>query len=148
MNMIFREATSKDASQMLWVRNSVNENKLTDPNSILAEDVVVFLNIKGKGWVCEIKNEVVGLAMVNLKECNIWALFVDPTHEGLGIGRQLHDMMLNWYFEQKKDKLWLGTSPKTRAEKFYKKCGWTNMGMHSDYELKFEMTYDCWQKLN
>ncbi|WP_312395840.1 hypothetical protein [Chryseobacterium sp.] len=51
--------------------------------------------------------------------------------------------MLNWYFEQTKEKVWLGTSPDTRVEIFYQKFGWKEIGMHGK-EIKFEMTYNQW----
>ena len=52
--------------------------------------------------------------------------------------------MLDWYFEQTQTKVWLGTSPKTRAETFYRKSGWTEVGIHGKGEIKFEMTYEDW----
>ena len=77
------------------------------------------------------------------KENNIWALFIDPNHDKKGIGKKLHKMMLDWYFSQTKEKVWLGTSPKTRAENFYRLQGWTEVGMHGN-EIKFEMTFENW----
>ncbi|MEO8516608.1 MAG: GNAT family N-acetyltransferase, partial [Flavobacterium sp.] len=64
-----------------------------------------------------------------------------------GIGKQLHDIMINWYFEQTKSNVWLGTSPNTRAEGFYRKTGWIEIGTHGKGEVKFEMTYTNWTQL-
>ena len=61
-----------------------------------------IFNERGKGWVCEIENNIVGFAIVDLKENNIWALFVQPEFENMGIGKKLHTAMLNWYFNQAK----------------------------------------------
>ena len=83
---------------------------------------------------------------MDLKDNNIWALFIKPEFEKQGIGRKLHDMMLDWYFSQTKSTVWLGTSPKTRAEWFYRKSGWIEVGIHGDGEVKFEMTYENWRK--
>ena len=44
-----------------------------------------------------------------------------------------------------KETVWLGTSPHTRAEAFYRKSGWKEIGMHGK-EIKFEMTFDSWNK--
>ena len=52
--------------------------------------------------------------------------------------------MLDWYFEQTKENVWLSTSPMTRAERFYRKAGWKEIGTHGKGEIKFEMTYDDW----
>ncbi len=65
-----------------------------------------------------------------------------PVFEGQGIGRKLHDVMLYWYFDQTRTNLWLGTSPETRAEMFYRKAGWKEIGTHGIDEIKFEMTYE------
>ena len=73
-------------------------------------------------------------------------MFLDPKFERKGIGQALHQKMLDWYFTQTKDKVWLGTAFNTRAEAFYKKAGWTEVGMHGTKEVKFEMTYDDWTK--
>ena len=74
-------------------------------------------------------------------------MFLKPEFEKKGIGKQLHDIMLDWYFSQTKNKVWLGTSPKTRAEFFYRKSGWIETGTHEKGEIKFEMTFDDWFRI-
>ncbi len=145
--MIIREATVNDIKQIQIVRNLVRENTLSDPNLVTDEDCKEFITLRGKGWVCEIKNEIVGFAIADIKDNNIWALFLKPEFEKQGIGRQLHNIMLDWYFKQTRNTVWLGTSPNTRAEKFYRKLGWTEIGLHSKGEIKFEMTYNKWAAL-
>lgn len=135
-----------DIPQMQIVRNSVKENQLSNPDLVKDKDYEIYLTDNGKGWVCEIENEILGFAIVDLVENNIWALFLKPEFEKQGIGKQLHNMMLNWYFEQTKTPVWLGTAPGTRAEKFYKLSGWKDVGMHGK-ETKFEMTWNQWQNL-
>ena len=104
------------------------------------------MTTRGKGWVCEINSEIVGFAIADLKENNIWALFIHPEHEGKGIGKQLHQLMLDWYFNQQKNSVWLGTAPNTRAESFYRKAGWRETGVRPNGEIRFEMTRDEWAK--
>ena len=145
--MIFREATIDDIKQIQIVRNTVKENALPDPNLVTDEDCREFITVRGKGWVCEIDNTIVGFAIADLKDDNIWALFLDPDFERKGIGQRLHKMMLDWYFAQTKNKVWLGTAFNTRAEKFYRKAGWTEVGLHGTKEIKFEMTYETWKQL-
>jgi hypothetical protein len=53
-------------------------------------------------------------------------------------------MLLDWYFKQTKDKVWLGTGFNTRAEQFYRKAGSIEVGTHESSEIKFEMTDDDW----
>jgi GNAT superfamily N-acetyltransferase len=146
--MIIREANINDIHQIQIVRNLVTENTLSDPNLVTDKDCELFLFTKGKGWVCEINNEIVGFSIIDLQDNNIWALFMNPEFEKKGIGRQLHKIMLDWYFKQTKKNVWLGTSPKTRAEYFYRKAGWIEIGLHGNNEIKFEMTFEKWTKNN
>ena len=87
--MLFREATIKDIVEIMIVRMSVLENVLTTPRLVTETDCKKFLTQKGKGWVCEINNKVIGFSIVDLKEHNIWALFVRPEYEAKGIGKKL-----------------------------------------------------------
>ena len=142
--MIFREALITDIPQIQIVRNSVRENRLSNPGLVPDKDVEEYIIHRGKGWVCEINNRIVAFAIADLQDDNIWALFLHPDHEGKGIGKRLHDTMLDWYFDQNKNSVWLGTSPGTRAEGFYRKAGWSETGTHGKGEVKFEMTKNEW----
>jgi len=145
--MIIRVAEIKDIPQIQVVRNLVKENRLSDPALVPDRDVEDYITSRGRGWVCEIKGQIVGFAIADLIDSNIWALFIHPGFEKLGIGKKLHDEMMNWYFSQTDKTVWLGTSPKTRAESFYRKAGWKETGTHGKGEIKFEMTKDEWKTL-
>ena len=142
--MLIREAKIEDIKQIQVVRNSVKENILSNPNLVTDKDCEELLFERGKGWVCEIDSQIVGFSIVDLKENNIWALFLDPNFEKKGIGRKLHNIMLDWYFTQTKETVWLGTAFNTRAESFYRKSGWKEIGLHGNKEIKFEMTFENW----
>jgi GNAT superfamily N-acetyltransferase len=146
--MIYREATIDDIAQIQVVRNQVKENTLSHPSLVSDEDCVEFLTRRGKGWVCETGNTIVGFSIADLKEHNIWALFIHPDHEGNGIGKELHRLMMDWYFSQTDHTVWLGTAPNTRAEKFYTQQGWRNVGVVNKGEVKFEMTKEEWSERN
>lgn len=143
--MNFREAVKEDIPQIQVVRNAVLENKLSDPAFVTDADCEAFLLVRGKGWVCEVNKIVVGFAIADLQQNNIWALFVTPAFAQKGIGKTLHSKMLNWYFKQTQKTVWLGTETNTRAEVFYKKAGWTIIGTHGRNETKFEMTFNQWK---
>ena len=145
--MIIREAIVGDIQQIQVIRNLVTENTLSNPNLVTDEDCKEFMFERGKGWVAEINSSIVGFAIADLMENNIWALFMHPDFEKKGIGKQLHNSMLDWYFNQTKNIVWLGTEPNTRAEQFYKKNGWTEIGKNGSKEIKLQMTYEDWQKL-
>jgi ribosomal protein S18 acetylase RimI-like enzyme len=146
--MILREATINDIPQMQLVRNSVKENQLSDPALVSDKDCEEYISERGKGWVCEADHSIVGFSIADLKDNNIWALFIHPNYESRGIGRSLHDLMLGWYFSQTQKTVWLSTAPSTRAEKFYKKAGWKVVGIHGKGETKFEMSYPDWLRLS
>ncbi|MBC5991662.1 GNAT family N-acetyltransferase [Pontibacter cellulosilyticus] len=143
--MTFREATVSDIPQIQKVRHSVRENILSDPTLVTDQHCEDYLTKRGKGWVCEIDGEIVGFAIADLQECNVWALFLKPEHEGNGIGKQLQNIMLNWYFSQTTATIWLGTGFNTRAEEFYRRQGWEETGLNGSDETRFEMSYNAWR---
>ena len=142
--MVIREALVADIEQMQVIRNAVKENRLSNPNIIQSKEYEEMILQKGKGWVCEINKIIVGFAFVDLQQHNIWALFVDPEFERRGVGKALHDTMLNWYFVQTREVVWLSTAAGTRAEVFYRKAGWKEVGLYGKGEIKFEMNYKNW----
>ena len=143
--MIFREAQIADIPKIQSVRNSVTENTLSNPDLVPDKDVEDYITNRGKGWVCEIDKTIVGFAIVSVTDNNVWALFIQPGYDKKGIGRKLHDDMLDWYFSHTSTTIWLGTSPGTRAEQFYRKAGWAETGAHGKGEIKFEMTAAQWK---
>ncbi|HMU09424.1 MAG TPA: GNAT family N-acetyltransferase [Ferruginibacter sp.] len=142
--MIFREAHTSDIPQIQFVRNAVKENRLSDPLLVADHDVEEYISNRGKGWVCEIENKIVGFAIADLIDNNIWALFIHPGHEARGIGKKLHRIMMDWYFLHTNETVWLGTEPNSRAERFYRMQGWKEVGVHGNGEIKFEMDHKTW----
>ncbi len=144
--MIYREANPSDIKQMFIVRYAVKENILLSTDLVTTEITADYLTRRGKGWVCEIDNHITGFSIIDLIDHSVWALFVHPEHEGKGIGRKLHELMLDWYFTKTEKTLWLTTDQHTRAESFYRKAGWTEVERIGLSEIKFELTADQWQQ--
>jgi len=142
--MTFREATIHDIPPIQVVRNAVTENTLSNPALVTDKDCEEYIMKRGKGWICEVDDTIVGFAIADLQDHNVWALFVQPGFDKKGIGRRLHDDMLNWYFQQTTQTIWLSTSPGTRAEAFYRKAGWRETGLYGKGEIKFEMAATEW----
>ncbi len=142
--MILREAEVHDIPELHRIRLSVRENALSNPGLITPADYEEFLMKKGKGWLAEEEGTVQGFAIVDLEGNNIWALFVHPQSEGKGMGRRLHDTMMDWYFAQTENPVWLSTAPNSRAARFYRKAGWIENGTYGKGELRFELTRDRW----
>jgi GNAT superfamily N-acetyltransferase len=146
--MQIRSAQIADIPRIQVVRHLVRENVLRNPALVTDQDVHDYITARGKGWVAVVEDIIVGFSIVDLQDHNVWALFLDPQHEAQGFGRQLHDTMLDWYFSQTDTPIWLGTEPGTRAERFYRKAGWQEIGVHGKGEVKFEMHPTHWIQRN
>ena len=146
--MIIREAIHTDIPEIQIIRNSVRENQLSDPKLVTDNDVADYISRRGKGWVCEQDNKLLGFAIVSILDKNVWALFMHPDYEGKGLGKLLHEEMMNWYFSQAENDIWLSTSPGTRAASFYIKAGWEEKGITKNGEIRFEMKKQKWLNRN
>jgi GNAT superfamily N-acetyltransferase len=142
--MEIREALITDIPQMNVVRQAVKENALQNPALVTEQDYVDYLSQRGKGWVCEADGKLVGFAIGDLVKHNVWALFVLPEYEGQGIGRDLLITLLDWYYGETRETIWLSTAAETRAADFYRSFGFKETGKTPNGELKFELTADDW----
>jgi GNAT superfamily N-acetyltransferase len=137
--MQYRTAELKDIPQIQVVRNAVMENRLSDPSRVTDQDVAEYITKRGRGWVGVHDDGVVGFSIADLAGNNLWALFVLPTFEQRGIGRQLHNLALDWYFSKTSASIWLSTAPGTRAEAFYRQMGWQYAGPYGEAEVRLEL---------
>ena len=142
--LVFREAQVADIPQLTSVRLSVLENRLSNPALVTYQHYVDYLSQRGKGWLCEVEGQAVGFGIVDLLGHSIWALFVQPEFAAQCIGKKLHDLMLNWYFAQTSEPVWLSTAPGTRAEEFYRRQSWQGTGRTTSGEVRFDMTVVEW----
>jgi GNAT superfamily N-acetyltransferase len=138
MTALLRLATMADAAQIWAVRYSVNENTLTR-GRLTDEDLRREIEDTGRGWVIEESGSIKGFAIGNARTGNVWALFVLPEAQGLGYGRRLHDVMVEWLREQEVATLWLTTGQHTKAAAFYERRGWRRVSVSSDGEARYEM---------
>jgi len=56
--------------------------------------------------------------------------------------------MLDWYFLQTNETVWLSTGFNTRAETFYRMQGWREVGLYGTKETKFEMSSEDWKAIS
>jgi GNAT superfamily N-acetyltransferase len=139
MQTRLRQAVRADVPGIQRVRHAVRENVLTS-GVITDADVADYLERFGRGWVVvDERDQVLGFAIGDARDGNIWALFVDPAHEGKGYGRALHDAMVAWLRSQGLERLSLSTEPGTRAERFYRSAGWIDRGLAPSGERRFEL---------
>lgn len=143
-----RRATITDIPEMHRIRMSVKENILSNPLLVTESGYTDFLDKNGRGWLYEEGGKISGFAIIDTVKKNIWALFVDPSKEKKGIGKILQTEMLNWYFTNYSEPLWLSTAPGTRAEQFYRKSGWKETGRDAHGEIVFEMDAKTWKSFS
>jgi GNAT superfamily N-acetyltransferase len=136
--MLIRVADVNDVRVLHRVRLSVLENRLTR-TAITDEDYIDAITRTGKSWVAEIDGVIRAFAVANKESRSIWALFVEPAFEGRGLGRALHDVMIEWMRSVGCGVAWLETESGARAESFYKKAGWRYVETTADGDARFEL---------
>jgi len=143
--MHIRRAEKSDYREMHRLRMSVRENRLRNPASVTLEDYDRIISAGGCAWVCERDGAIAGFAVADLAATRVWALFVAPEQEGLGIGRTLHGEMMAWLFSQGAERVWLVTDAGTRAQRFYETAGWRLIGTQPDGEVRYELRDADWK---
>jgi GNAT superfamily N-acetyltransferase len=138
-----RLATTADIPGMSAVRLAVRENRLSNPGRITPEMYADHLGPLGRSWVGECNGQVVGFSAGALPRAghhaSIWALFVLPEFEGLGLGKQLLARAVEWLFSEGAERIVLGTAPGTRADGFYARLGWRRGELRDAQEVEFTL---------
>jgi GNAT superfamily N-acetyltransferase len=140
LDTLLRQARRDDIAGMHKVRMSVQENWLVS-TTLTQDDYIQAIEATGRGWVIELHGTVLAFAVGDASSGSIWALFVEPGHEGRGFGRQLHDCMVAWLWQQGFERLWLTTDPGTRAYRFYETAGWQRVGEAAHGEVRLELVH-------
>jgi len=113
----------------------VRENSF-NPARVSPADVVWFVE-NAPIWVWEEEGAIRGFSAGDPRNGSIWALFVDPPHEGRGIGRALIARACASLAEAGHTTATLDTEPGTRAAEFYRRQGWKEGGLDAAGELLF-----------
>jgi GNAT superfamily N-acetyltransferase len=139
--MHFREAVEADIPAMTAVRLGVRENQFSDPNWLTWQAWLDGLARSGNAntWVCEMGESVVGFSVARIRESDIWALFVDPAFEAMGIGKRLLNLATDWLFAHGVREIHLSTSANSRAAAFYRHRGWTHGGFNANGEVVYRL---------
>ncbi len=135
-----RVGTVDDIGQMQRMRATVTENPLTRPDLVTTEHYRALLdnNKDGRAFVCEKDNQLLGFCIVDAHKKSVWALFVAPSHEKLGIGKVLLEHGVNWLGGRVTGSVSLITAPDARAATFYEAAGWKKAGVEASGEIRFE----------
>ena len=143
MQTLIRVATQDDIDTLFHIRTSVVQNHLSVEQmaelGITPQVLADSIRDAPCAWVAEADGRPVAFAMVNLAEGEVFAMFVLPTHENLGLGRQLMAVAEAALFEHH-DKLFLITDGRDeiRANGFYQRLGWTLVGKAEDHDVRYE----------
>ena len=135
---MLRPAALGDIPRIFEIRNTVGENRLSDPSRVTEADTVRFID-DGALWVWqEADGLVTGFSGSDKRDGSIWALFVAPGHEGKGIGRALLKSACEALRAFGCRLASLSTDPGTQAERHYRADGWTVTGTNEKGELVFQ----------
>ena len=137
--LTFRRAVSSDIAAMSALRLVVKENVLSNPGLVTEAMYEEYLERLGRGWVCELDAELIGFSFAARADGSIWALFVRPDREGLGAGKTLLSLAVEWLFSLGHATVKLSTQANTRADRFYAAQGWTRGPMKDVVEVTFSL---------
>jgi GNAT superfamily N-acetyltransferase len=138
--LMIRNANESDIPRIFEIRGAVHENKLRNPSRVTIEDLRWFIANPGI-FVWDQDGRVAGFSIADPRNGSICALFIDPVYERRGYGRRLFERACAVLKTAGCERIWLTTSPGTRAEKFYLKAGWKVTGVEGD-QLVFEAQSD------
>lgn len=139
--MKYREINKSDVPFLFAVRVATRENALSREQlsklGIDNESVSMMIGTSHRGWLCEVDHRVVGFAMGNRENGEMWVIAVLPGYEGRGIGAELLKRVEDWLWSEGWNDIWLTTDVDTslRAYGFYKRQGWV------DVEIKDHLRY-------
>lgn len=139
MSITIREAAPGDALAIKKLRMRVRENVLVDPSQVAEEVTVRAITSEGRGWVAMEEGRLLGFIIALREPATIWALHVDPDHEGRGLGQRLLQTAVDWLWSEGARLITLSTAPDTRAERFYDQQGWRAVGTNDRGEVIFEL---------
>lgn len=137
--MTLRLARPGDWDEVMALRLSVQENRLSDPGRVTREMYLDYIQARGRGWVAEEGGAILGFCVAAL-DGEVWALFVRPGCEGRGVGQALMRACVDWLAAQGVGEAVLETGAGTRAERFYRRFGWIEAGRsRSDVTFKLPL---------
>lgn len=122
------------------IRLSVRENRLNDPARLTETAYYPFIAAQGETWHAEVEGRIAGFGTLDHEGQSIWALFVDPRFEGIGLGKLLLSKLIEQARVQQMPSISLVTTPGTRAEAFYIRCGWQADGLTESGECRLTLT--------
>ena len=143
MQTTIRVATQDDVATLFAIRTSVVQNHLSVAQmadlGITPQVLAESIRDAPCAWIAEVDGQPAAFAMVDLAECEVFAMFVLPTHERLGLGRKLMAVAEAVLFEHHTT-LFLITDGRDhiRANGFYQRLGWSKVGQVECDDVRYE----------
>ena len=134
---MIRHALTADRPRISEVRNAVRENRLGPSKVSTVADTAHWIYDNGTFWVWEEDGAVQGFAVADPRDGTIFGLFVHPSYEDRGIARALLPLACNDLRQAGFTAATLMTGAGTRAERFYRADGWSEIGHQDDGEIIF-----------
>ncbi len=143
MQTQIRVATQDDVDTLFVIRTSVVQNHLSREQmadlGITPQGLADSIHEADCVWIAQVDGQPVAFSMVDLAEGEVFAMFVLPTHENLGLGRQLMAVAEAALFELH-DRLFLITDGRDeiRANGFYQRLGWSVVANLDGDDVRYE----------
>ena len=135
---MIRKAIRADYPRISEIRLSVREHCLAKSKFDLVERVANWIFDNSTFWAWEEDGAIQGFSAADPRDGTIFALFVHPSYEGRGIGRALLPMACQILRDSGHAVATLTTEAGTRAERFYRLDGWTEIGRQDDGQVVFQ----------
>lgn len=141
MKKTIRAVELSDISAIFKIRTSVQENHLSHAQltemGITPESIGQAISESPCAWIAEVDGAPVGFSMADANDGCVFAAFVLPDFEGLGLGRALMEKAEAFLF-QTHQTIWLETAEKSRASGFYRNLGWQPVEVLPEGDIRFE----------
>jgi len=138
LDIMIRKATRADHPRISEIRLSVRESCLSKSKYDLVEAVADWIFDNSTFWAWEEDGAVQGFSAADPRDGTIFALFVHPSYERRGIGRALLPLACQILRDSGHAIATLTTAAGTRAERFYRRDGWTEIGRQDDGQIVFQ----------
>jgi GNAT superfamily N-acetyltransferase len=135
---MIRKAVRADHPRITEIRLSVRENQLAKSKSAAVHRTADWIFDNAAFWVWEEDGVIQGFSAADPRNGEIFALFVHPAYEGRGIARALLPLSCQTLRDCGYKIATLNTAPGTRAERFYRRDGWTETGRNDDGQIIFQ----------
>ncbi|QJI28702.1 GNAT family N-acetyltransferase [Pseudomonas sp. ADAK18] len=143
MDTLVRVATLDDIEVIYAIRTAVLQNHLSreqmDALGITPQALADSLLEAECCWIAEVGGTPAGFSKVDLTEGEVFAMFVLPSHENLGLGRRLMAVAEVALFERH-DTIFLITDGRDeiRANGFYQHLGWSKVAKVDGDDVRYE----------